>query len=288
MALRRTLALVAAVVMVVGAFVARRALDGDPVSVLPDDGTPIVCERALAEVCREAFDGAVTIEDPGTTLDRLGVSPAPTRWVVDRLWAENLAAQARGVTVEIGPSLGTSPLVLVAVRGADAACTPGLTWGCLAEPSTSVTVGVAPSDTTAGLLVRGQLATGFFGSPVFATNDLGSSFSRWETDLAPSLRDIGALDPLGALFNGAGAYRVTAVAEADWLALGRTDAVVVEPVDAARGFDVVLVSVGEATVRDRDRDRIESALTARNWRAGVDVDQARPTAGVLEALRRRD
>ena len=288
MALRRILALVAAVVMVAGAFVARRAIDGDPVVALPDDGTPIVCERALAAVCREVFDGAVTVEDPGDTLDRLGANPPPTRWVVDRLWAENLAAQARGAAVEVGPSLGTSPLVLVAVRGAEAACSPALTWDCLAEPSTSVTVGVAPSDTTAGLLMRGQLATGYFESPVFASNDLGSSFSRWETDLAPSLRDIGALDPLGALFNGAGAYRITAVAEADWLALGRADAVVVDPVDAARGFDVVMISIADASVSDRDRDRIASALADRNWADGVDVGEVRPTAGVLEALRLRD
>jgi len=288
MALRRVLALVAAVIMVVGAFVARRALDGDPVSVLPDDGTPIVCDRALADACREAFGATVIVEDPGTTLDRLGTTPAPTRWVVDRLWAENLAAQARGVEVEIGPSVASSPLVLVAVRGAEAACTPSLSWDCLADPASDVAFGVAGADTTVGLLTRGQLAAGFFDSPVYATNDLGSTFARWETDVDGNLRDIGALDPLGALFNGAGAYRITAVPDAEWRSLGRTDAVVIEPADAGRVLDVVMIAVGDATVRAGDRSTLESALEARNWDAPVDVVDARPTAGVLEALRRRN
>ncbi len=289
MALRRLLALIAAVALVVGAIVIRRTLDGDPVVELPDDGTELVCDRAIADACRAVFGAEVRLEDPGDTLDRLASGTTSVRWITERVWAENLAAaRQRTADVSVSDPIAASPLVLVAVRGADTACGDVLTWACLADGADGATLGIQDVDTTVGLHVRGQLAAGWFGSPAFASNDLGADYARFESDLDRRVRAVGALDPLGALFNGAGAYTVVAVTEASWLDLGRSDAAAVTPADTSRVLEIVAVEVGTARIRSSEADDLGDELRSRNWTSPTDVDDPRPTAGVLEALRRRN
>ena len=219
MTVRRLLALLIAVGLVVAAVLIRRAMDDDGRS---DDGgarsagaTTAVCATELVSVCRTAGFGTVTPEAPGTTTDRLarGEALGADVWVVTEPWPAMVpvvadAAGRAATTSEVSRPVATTALSLVGwgerLDLLERACAGTVTWRCIGDhagrPWTEVggaagwgtiTVGVDPVSTTSGLLTVGGATRGYFASaepPVddVATNDLDTDegFGDWLAGLA--------------------------------------------------------------------------------------------------------
>ena len=182
--MKRLLALVVAVGMVVAAFAVRARLDDDGDggdrrdggSSVPDGR--LVCVPELAAACN-ALGGQV--EPTDVTFDRLvaGDEEAgldawltldPLTEVVDALRER---AGLEPVFREEPPLVATTPLAAV---GAEDGCD----WRCLGDGD--LTFGIPAVDSATGLLVVGGATAGFFGTPDVATNDFTPEFDRWIVD----------------------------------------------------------------------------------------------------------
>jgi hypothetical protein len=165
-ALRRFLALLVAIGLVVGAYVVRTKVihkskttttgttidGGDPTNptsaptVKPGTKPTIVCIDELRTSCEatsKATNTAITIEAAGTTLDRLAKADAATDantiWITLTGWDELLAsAQKRSVVGTASPTqtLATTAVVVTGpaerVDAISKKCAP-LTWTCLGD-----------------------------------------------------------------------------------------------------------------------------------------------------------
>ncbi len=180
--MRRLLATVAAIAMVVVAVVARSSFDeGEGRPSAPDGAGELrlVCASELAEACTAlvssvAADGAVdvVVEEATATADRLASAPGGETpidaWLVAQPWPAMVdqVRTAAGAPPLFGPDLPTiarSPLV--AVGGPD---DEGCGWRCLGDRAGAGELRVgwrSPAGTSVGLLTVGAATTGYFDDP---------------------------------------------------------------------------------------------------------------------------
>ncbi len=249
--MRRILALVAAIAMVVGAVVVRRVIDDNSTASVtqPTRGGPlrVVCSPELGDICSTQLFGAdsvVTVEEPLVTLDRLAKSETPAdvdvdAWLAPGPWGELLTAERerRGVAA-LGRSVDTlaqSALVLVSVKTR----TPTLVTECVSltpkcVPATAgrpwdsingdaawgrVKTAIAdPLRTGTGLVAAGAITQDFFGRSDLASSDLDAS-----PEYTDALRNLAVdvqrrpdiVTPVRAMLTRAGDYDLVLAAEAD-------------------------------------------------------------------------
>jgi hypothetical protein len=98
---KRALALIVAIAMIVGAVFVRRAIDDDSNAASPADSDPsshatgkVLCASDLGEVCTALRDA--TVEDPAATVARLarGEPLGADAWVVAGPWPQMANEQA--------------------------------------------------------------------------------------------------------------------------------------------------------------------------------------------------
>lgn len=251
MAVKRILALLLAVGMVVGAQSFRNRIEDRPQTGGPDDAPAardeltLTCDIGLEAVC-ETIAEEIGVEStalaPATVGDRLAARGGDLplgAWVTLTPWADMAALQrdAAGQEPVLGEPtlLARSPLVAAVWEdraGVLADHCGALTWRCVGEVASGswADIGgeeawgpvkpVRPDDagTAEGVLVLGQLAVGYFDRQDVARSDVeDTAFFTWFTGLenaSPTLPP-GAASPVAAMVQfGAGALDIAAVVEA--------------------------------------------------------------------------
>ena len=215
------LALVAAVVMVVGSIAVRSRLDeGDGGAAGLGDGggagLRLVCSNELADACADLArrsDGAVrfTVEQAGVTAARLskddegGPGAVLDGWLVPAPWPAIVAGARRSAGLvplpEPGPVLARSPLVLAAWPDRAAALRPRcpggeVGWRCWGDAAGQVKPGHAHPDEALGLITLGAATAGFLGRFDLARVDVeeNDDFRAWLTRLE---RSVSTFQPTG-------------------------------------------------------------------------------------------
>lgn len=185
--MRRALALVGAILLVVVAVVVRGAMDdsgSDDENDIPDADSDLViaCVRELREAC-EALDGTVRIQDPADTIAAVEDGDAPDAWVTLDPWPTmagfDLGRDYPGDVVGIA----RTDLVLLVRAGTIDDCDP-LSWRCVAFANDDFAS--MPQRGSALLpLVLGQATADFFGSSGVVRNDIDA-----DPDLATRINGL--------------------------------------------------------------------------------------------------
>src|SRR5687768_5142450 len=302
-AVRRALALIVAIGMVVGAVFVRRAIDDAPNPSASSSQDPssqatgkVLCASDLGDVCTALRDA--TIEEPSLTVERLakGEPLGADAWVVAGPWpqiaSERAARQGRstGLTVAKSPIARTPLAFFLRTAAADAVrgqCGAAIDWKCLLKSAASVRVDFEdPSTSTAGLLAVIQQAASFYGSFDFGSND----FRLFDRELA-QLKSGRAPAPSGAtvferfaLFSHADVLSgLTAVGNQQLQRAQFKDKLV----PATAGPTVVADAVIALTVNTSPvkNDDVRTAFAKAGWTTtGLDSPADVPTADVVIAL----
>ena len=311
--MRRVVAVLGAVLLVVVAVFVRGLIDGDDDSGGDDggNGSPsgtdvtLVCIEELQAVC-EAMeaDGAIagfSTEDGGETVDRLAagedleadgwlaIEPFPGMADVGRGEAglDPLFDEPAGVGFTATPALVTHPGRSAAF---EEACNE-VDWRCVGDMAGEqwgdhggdqgwgeVNVGLESPDSATGLLAAGQAASDYLSLDTFATNDLDSTaVVRWLDGF-----DEGD-DVLRRMrTEGPGAFSAVGVLDQQAEAAQGADLGIFYPAPMFRA-EVVLVAAGGSADDLVDGDALAEALAAEGWREGGTEGMSSP--GAYYALR---
>jgi hypothetical protein len=318
--MRRVVAVLGAVLMVIVAFLVRGVIDGDDdsgndgsrgdggsdgeVTLLCADELEGVCDALVAAGAIAGFDS----EPAGETVDRMviqGADLGADGWLtldsfpqqVDVVRELNTDNSIFGEPTATDHSTGLA-IVAASDRGEALSNDCGdVDWNCLqpiggdawsdheGEASWgAIKLGYDAPDTSAtGLLVLTQAMAGHAGRTDFAAQDIDR---RWLADLenaVPTRPTTTVLDTL--VLQGAAAFgAVGALDNAAQDAAGSRDLEIFYPAPMFRA-EVVLAAVGGDPDGLLDEDDLDDALSALDWEAGQDADPL-PSAGALVALRR--
>lgn len=335
--MKRLLALVAAVAMVTGALWLRGRLDeggsgsGEVADGRTGSSVTVVCVSELAPVCAAVADAdprvEVRVEEAAVTeaeLARTETPPEIDAWLTFAPFAtivgeERQRAGRFPVLDEATAPLAWSPLTMVVWKDREAVltarCGGEITWRCVGEvggapwaelagPTTwgPVKPGHPTPETTAvGLLVLGQAAGSYFGSPDYASNDFTDpAFRAWFERLERAVPSFPPpprtpLDEMlskgPATFDLAGSTEAAAVPAAG-RSRDRERLSVLYPSPRATA-EVVLVPVAGSDAGGRveklfTSDEAVTAFTGAGWLvdpATRPTDDGLPRPGVLQALR---
>lgn len=289
--MKRALAVVAAVAMVVGALWWKGVIGEGGGGA--DDGPAagplrLLCATELAAACEalDTFDEVevVRTEDPGTTADALaaGTSSGWDAWLTSEPWVaiarDRALAQDRGLALDPSEPLASTPLEVLATRTAATTlgCDPTAP-ACWSAPSARV--GLGPASTTAGALGAVAVAAELAGRPDFATNDYD------ETDLRTRLAAIASsdssrpADPVARLLTAVGSFDLAvglAIRVPDAQS-GRVAATAVTPAVGVRAVLATPTGAPEPAVERIGIDRLRGALDGAGW---TPVTGAAPASGL--------
>ncbi len=284
MALKRLLAVVAALIMVVGAFVTRRFLDDGGELSLGGAQSRIYCDAILADTCGSVFaDADLVIEAPGDTLDRFldDTDDGAVVWIAADLWFDILEAERARVgggdaVTSTSESVAHTPLVLAV---GDGACAE-VSWACVVDLDGSL--GTGPLDSSLGLATQVQLVVSALGRPSFATND--PDFATWQNQVSIDVRSsLTESALLGTYLNSPGVLDAVAVTEAVVVSLPRETGAIV-PADRGPDLEVRAVGLNDARLPGA-LDDLGKALVADGWISGSALAVERPSGGAMQALR---
>jgi hypothetical protein len=250
--LKRLLAVVVAVGMIVGAFQVRAARQGDvaggdPTEQPAGQALALSCARVLEPVCGELAaalaEEGITAEVTVPTVAAGGAAPGRGALLTLAPLHELTATSATGSAPAADPAaaqvLARSPIV--AAVWDDRAevllerCGSALTWRCIGEASAApgwadiggqsawgpVKPGYAdPTTSEAGALVLGDLAASYFGRSDIGRQDIDGDpgFFTWFqafTDAVPTFRPTSGTPLLAMLQFGPAQYDVVGVVEAE-------------------------------------------------------------------------
>lgn len=300
--MRRALALIVAIGMVVGAVFVRRAIDDDPnasAGTSRDQSSAtgrVLCASDLGDVC--AGVGDAIVEDPAVTVERLakGDPLGADAWIVATAWPqialERAGRQGRtlSVTVPATPIARTPLSFFLRSAAADSVrsrCGATLDWKCLLKNSASVRFDFDdPAASIAGLLAVIQQATAFYGSSDFGSND----FRLFDRELA-QLKAGRATAPSGAtvferfgLFSHADALAgLTSVGSQQLQRAQFKDKLVAAAAGPSVTADVVVVTT--ANPSPVKNDDVRSAFTKAGWATSdLGALSVMPTPDVIIAL----
>lgn len=301
MLLRRLLAVLLAVGLVLAAVQLRARLFGEEAASVALDELRVVCVEELASVCDEALqpigvapvgqEAAATVEgfadrDPGVDV-----------WVTFDPWPQ-LAANVRAaaglpeLAAVSSAVLARSPVLLAAQRdrlaALEPACGRAVTWRCIGDrsgepwgdldaPAGWGDVDVAfnrPAVTAEGLLTLAQVTSAYFDGAPLTTQALGApDYFAWLAELGRSAKQITGQTPLDRmLVTGAADVEFTGVIEAvarPRLSSASTSAERIELLELSPTVtaDVRVVGygeVGEAPVQTIAAE-LSEALIAAGW-----------------------
>jgi hypothetical protein len=302
---RRLLAILAAVGMVVAAVLLRGAIDDDDASAGGGEASVVLCATDLADACR-TLDPAVEvrIQDPADTVAALaeGTLAGVDAWITSTAWlevAESRAPDAIGDARAIASSRGT---VASAPDRSDAIrelCGDQDVWRCLGDATGEawddlvagapagwgdLKVGMPDADLATGLPVIASAAAGFFGRADFVASDpaFDAEFASWLADLTgPS--GPGDPDPALTMATRAGAYSAAGSLRALAAAVqGRGIEEIAPASDVAATVATVELRGGDGLP---GTDEVRDALVDAGWASASEADLA-PTLkpGVMAAL----
>ncbi len=287
MIVRRLMAVVIAVSLIGGAVLIRRELErDDPSGPSAGDITMLVCAVELAAACGAVTELPVTIEEAGTTLDRLADADADSTSI---LWltfdpfpamADSLRTAARlPATTFQAEAIASSPIALVAptsvISTIGETCGTEPTWQCVAGLDLRIGFARTPTSGT-GLLGLVQAALGFdpAGSPAFDD----AQFQVWLRNLvrsvAPSQLSSGtAIDTLQTRPSSMD----VAVGTVAQLGNGRRSDFGVAYAEPMIRADVVLAAPTGAELPDEVARQLREGLVAAGW------EEPDPSSSVLDA-----
>jgi hypothetical protein len=246
---RRALAALAAVAMVVGAVLVRQHVEDGDGGAHRGDRIRLVCGTDLGPACGQLADAdpsiALTIEDEGVTADRLvrshGGAPGFDAWLAAGPWPGVVAddrSRAGRTDAALGAASGVlarSPATIVARRDRSealaAACRGAVTWACIGrfagQPWTAaggradwgtLKAGLAAPVGGAGLVALAQAVASQVGRADWAGNDLDDpATAAWFDQLVGTARDdaAGAQTPLTAFLRLPGSLGVAGALESE-------------------------------------------------------------------------
>ena len=272
MTAQRAVAVVAAAVMIVGAwFVRDRVLD-DEAATTAETGT-VVCVTDLAEACRAVEDALgidIRIESVDATLQTWGSAEE----IPNEVWitmapfpemAESLRTGARLPATDAQvDAIASSPLTLVAnADNADAttsACGDPVGWACLGLPTTELTVGFAPFPHTAiGQLGVTNAVVGYGNGSVPAVT---ADFAVWSRQISGASNNGPNAGSAVATIQTRPAYDIAVGAEAELTDANASKFVLMAPEDPMPVDVVIATPVGTGTpggVADALRDELAAA-----------------------------
>jgi hypothetical protein len=315
--MRRVLAVLAAVTMIVLALLIRSAIDdddggdggGDGNGGGDDDRVELLCAEELADVCQALDDEGIAdvrIEAAGETLDQLGdpehefrddawLTLAPFPSMVDE---RREFALGNALFGEVEATGFSTRLALVAFDDRAAALEDDCTdvgWECLHRAAGDpwvdhggeatwgdVKLGYERPDTSAtGLLLITQAMADHVGED-FASQDIDDRYLRDLEDAVPT-RTAGS--PLEVLLQqGAGAFGVVGALGKDAEAAAQTDRGadlrVFYPAPMFRAEVVLAGDAGDLA----GSDELQDALAEAGWEQGEDAIGL-PEPGVVDAVR---
>jgi hypothetical protein len=292
----RLIALVVAIVLVVGAVVIRNAIDDDngsstarqhdgPIRVVCDDEVYDACaslDPSRYEVRREdaAVSAAALVGDKEPGFD-VWLAPASWPGIVDDARARN--GEAASLVAEEEP-VARSPLVVVG--GADVT---GCDWKCIGMKSFSL--GGAAPRSALGTIELGAAATGFLGTSGFAANDLDTPFRTWLEGMTERVvandQPVTTLLQSRAFFDAAISTEADARTELDAASADRKAGLSLQYPAPVAYVDIVAVDVAPARGRAAAQvaRTVGSLLQSRGWKAPSSSTDGLPRPGVLAALR---
>lgn len=347
--MKRLLAVAGAILMVAAAILVRDRIegnggadDGAPDTAESSGELDLLCDETLVDLCTalEASFGELDIEVAAgpETLDHLSsaepAGDAPVGWLTlsplpDMVSEDRGRSGLPALWESPGRAIARSPLIIAAWTDRAEALTSScpdeaLDWRCAGDYASTpwaelggepgwgeLEPGFAdPDRDTIGLLVLGQAAVSYFGSPQFAANDFDDgAFRPWITGLVESVpRFPSTSTPLTQMLAaGPSSYDLVGTTEAEAVpsvaASREADSVSISyPLPMATA-DIVLVTLEGRDDAGRLRRIIEgdgaaAMFVEHGWRvpglpppAGTDDLQlpdrsGLPRPGVLEALRR--
>jgi hypothetical protein len=302
MLVRRLLAVLVAVGLVLAAAAARSRLAGEDAPPVADDDLRVTCVRELAPVC-DAVTTATppVVEDAETTVERFAErDPGVDVWLTLAPWPELAAARrAQGGLPEVAatssPVLARSPALVVVrrdrLRALEPICGGGLTWRCLGDAAGrpwadldgdaawgNVKVGLdRPERSAEGLLSLSQATSDFFDGQEWTSRSLSSTdYFSWLSGLGAAVEQTAGQTPLERmLLTGGADYEFAGTLEATAVPLlrsapQRAAQLAVRAVEPVVTADVVVVGYGEAGTPAVDAvgAQVEGALADAGWRVG--------------------
>lgn len=318
---KRLATVVVAVGLVVGAFFLRRNViegdEGDPSPPPAAEAVELVCVTELEAVCTEITSGdlRVTIEDAGTTLDRLAALPdgetaplwltiTPYPEMVDSLRAGSGLAPLAGEA----PVLAASGLTMAMpdgrldVLGAHCGTTP--LWRCVGDVAGGpweelggkaawgrVEPSVGDADQSADALASLAVAVaGYLGAATYTSADWSAQpeFLPWVSGLvrAVPVAQLSGGTPARTMVTRPTAVNVAATSDAEIAALGasmdRFESRYPEP---SMWLEAVLAAPSGVDVPDGLADAAAAALLAEGWDPPQAATQSLPSANTMLALR---
>ncbi len=303
MLLRRLIAVLVAVGLVVGAVQIRARLfpEGARAGSANDNDARVVCVQELARACEAAqTDGpAPVIEDAATTVARFAqTDPGVDVWVAVDPWPE-LAADARAASglaaLDAASSdvIARSPVVLAArddrLEALEPTCGGELTWRCIGDQSGEAWDGLGgpsawgdvevgfnrPEQTTEGLLTLAQATSSYFDGGGFSSRSLAApDYFAWLSDLAREAGRTGGQTPLERmLLTGGADVEFTGVLEGTALPLlaaaqQRAERIRLRALAPAVTADVRVTGYGQVgqRVAPEVADRLTEPLADNGWR----------------------
>ena len=305
--MRRALAVLAAVGMVVVAVVVRQAVDDDGGSDDANgDDYVVVCATDLVDAC-EALGSSVEVRaavpaDTAAALADGTLADDVDAWITSTAWLEVVQSRAPQSLGDGTRMIATSPTVMATAPGRFDAiadlCEGQDVWQCLGGHAGTdwadlgdgshgawreLKVGVTDPDLAQGLPVLASAAAGYFGTTDFAVNDPAfADFEVWLANLAqPSAN--GDPNPALTMATQPGAYSAAGsdAAIADGLAV-RDVGSIAPDVPVAATIAMVDLPGGDGTP---DIDPVRRALVEAGWTTDFDPDDGSTLKpGVMAAL----
>jgi hypothetical protein len=305
---RRALAILGAVGMVVVAITVRRGLDDDgggggrPRG--GDDEAVVVCARDLLQYCEALGDG-FTVRDESaaetaSAIEEGTLADDVDGWITTSAWVEVVDSRAPGALGD-SEALAASPTVVATAPGRfDAVtelCASDDVWACLGDAAGrlwgdlgagdpgwgELKVGFTDPDSAVGLSVLASASAGFFGGVDFATNDLrAGEFETWLATLAEPSADG---DPDAALTLATRTGEYSAAGSVAAVVDGLADTRGVRSVEPKVEVVATVVAVGVHGQEIPDLDAVRDALVGDGWGGAAGAEVA-PTLkpGVMAAL----
>ncbi len=284
MAVKRLLAIVAAVAMVAGALVFRQFLDDGGDLSLGGARSTIFCDQALADACAETFGSAdLTIEAPGKTLDRLldDTDDGPVVWIAADLWFDILDSERTRLNRGAAATDTSDPLAHTSSVLFGDVCDPAA-WACFRSLDSATDVGLDSLDSSSGMAAYSQIVAAELGTQQFAANDFSSAFDEWRR----TLRGQTTFSPqpvIDIFLTRPGTYDLIATTMAEASDLGRGDTALV-PAEDGPDLQIRAVAFDDARLPGA-LDDLGDALVDLGWDDGAATDSERPSGGAMQALR---
>jgi hypothetical protein len=296
---RRVLAILGAVAMIVAAVLIRRQLDEQDGHEHADDKIVIVCAEDLRTYCEALGDDVeIRYAKAADTADALrdgSLDDDVDGWITTSAWLEVTDTAEGGRPTGDLEALASSPIAASAAKNTVGQavvdlCKGKSTWDCLGEHageswsalgqpiSGDLAVGVTDADTAVGLPVLASIGGGTFGDLDFHSNDFDSAFAS----RIQALKAGSDPDPLKTMVTAAGAYAAASSTEAQRKDLA--DRVEVLALDPEVTATVVLVQIPGGDDLPSG-DPVRRALAADGWSsASSDTVPLTLKDGVMSAL----